>query len=361
MIDVKRSALQLGSEHATSDPIEAQERGSKSIRFLPPEQLTKRILVGDRSALARAITLIESSQSEDRIRAEQIIEACLPHSGNSMRGGVTGIPGAGKSTLIETLGKHLITEHGGRVAVLAIDPTSQLSGGSILGDKTRMMLLASSDSAFIRPSPSRGALGGVAHHTHEAILLCEAAGYRTIFIETVGVGQSEVAVRDMVDFFLLVTLAGAGDELQGIKRGALEMANLIAVNKSDGDNIQAAQHARAEAESALHLLPLSPSGWVPRAIACSARTNQGIAELWSCVHQYATLTEANGWFHCNRREQIRRRMRDNFEQALIEAFRSDLGVQQRLTRMEVQVLAGRVSALRAVRELIDLYAPRQNP
>ena len=217
--------------------------------------------------------------------AERIVEDCLPLSGKSIRVGITGVPGAGKSSLIEALGTFLICELGQKVAVLAIDPSSRISGGSILGDKTRMSSLSSSDMAFIRPSPSRGTLGGVAQRTREAMLLCEAAGYQNILVETVGVGQSETAVADMVDFFLLITLAGAGDELQGIKRGVMELADLVAVNKADGTNLKAAEMARCEAQNALHYFPGSQSGWTPRAITCSAQTGKGIPELWSCVQE----------------------------------------------------------------------------
>jgi len=254
------------------------------------------ILHGDRATLARAVTLIESALTVDRELAEQIIEDCLPHSGNSIRVGITGVPGAGKSSLIEALGLYLIEDQKQKVAVLAIDPSSQISGGSILGDKTRMTALAASEMAFVRPSPSRGLAGGVAQRTREAMLLCEAAGYRNILVETVGVGQSETAVNDMVDFFLLITLAGAGDELQGIKRGVMELADLIAINKAEGANTAAAERARAEALNALHYFPPADSGWTPRALTCSALAGMGIRELWQCVEEYASLTRANGFF-----------------------------------------------------------------
>ena len=230
---------------------------------LSREEYVAGILRGDRSVLARAVTLIESARETDRTLAEQIVEDCLPHSGNSIRVGITGVPGAGKSSLIEALGGYLIAEQKQKVAVLAIDPSSQISGGSILGDKTRMTSLAASEMAFVRPSPSRGMAGGVAQRTREAMLLCEAAGYGNILVETIGVGQSETAVHEMVDFFLLITLAGAGDELQGIKRGVMELADLVAVNKADGANVAAAERARAEAQNALHFFPAAGSGWTP--------------------------------------------------------------------------------------------------
>ncbi len=331
-------------------------RGANRPRNPSAAHLIQGIQRGDRSALAKAITLVESSRPADRELADKIVEKCLPASGNSIRVGITGIPGAGKSSLIEALGRYLITERGEKVAVLAIDPSSQLSGGSILGDKTRMTFLASSDSAIIRPTPSRGALGGVAQHTRQAILLCEAAGYHNILVETVGVGQSEAAVREMVDFFLLVTLAGAGDELQGIKRGVMELADVVVVNKADGENLRAAELARAEAESALHFLPSSPSGWSPRAITCSAQTGHGVVDLWSCVLEFAAFTRANGWFELRRREQARRSMREGLEHGLMQLFRSNPALQTRLAELDQQVIAGQITEFAAVCKLLALFA-----
>ncbi len=322
---------------------------------LSRQQILDGILGGDRLTLARAITLIESKRADDREMAEQIVEDCLPHSGSSIRVGITGVPGAGKSSLIEALGLHL-TNAGQRVAVLAVDPSSRLSGGSILGDKTRMTALAASDLDFIRPSPSRGALGGVAQRTREAMLLCEAAGYRNIFIETVGVGQSETAVRDMVDFFLLIALAGAGDELQGIKRGVMELADLVAVNKADGSNEKAAERARSEAENALHFFPASGSGWTPRALACSALTGRGVAELWQCVLEHDALTRANGWLARARREQTRNWLREMIESGLRQRFESHPGVRERMAALEGDVLEGRVTSFAAARELLEIYS-----
>jgi LAO/AO transport system kinase len=223
-----------------------------------------------------------------------------------------------------------------------------------------MTFLASSDKAFIRPTPSRGAHGGVAQHTHEAILLCEAAGYQNILVETVGVGQSEAAVREMVDFFLLVALAGAGDELQGIKRGVMEFADVVAVNKADGQNLRAAERARIEAQNALHFLPSSSSGWVPRAIACSAHTGHGVANLWSCVLEFSATTRASGWFEYRRRDQARRAMRETLEVALMQLFRSDPAIQKRLEEMEERVSAGQITAFSAVRNLLALFALKAN-
>jgi len=254
------------------------------------------------------------------------------------------------------LGNYLIAEYGQRVAVLAVDPSSERTGGSILGDKTRMATLAASPMAFIRPSPSRGSFGGVAQHTREAMLLCEAAGYRNILVETVGVGQSETAVHSMVDFFLLVTLAGAGDELQGIKRGVMELADVVAINKADGDNVAPAERAVAEAKNALHFLPGSPSGWTACAIACSALTGRGIAEIWKCALEHATMTRANGWFDQNRREQRRRWMQETLELGLRQFFSAHPLIRMRMDAFEREVLEGQTTPFRAARTLLEMYS-----
>ena len=330
-------------------------RAAKAGAQVPAAKYVDGILGGNRSILAKAITLIESSRRADREMAEQIIENCLPASGNSIRIGVTGVPGAGKSSLIEALGQHVVKDCGEKVAVLAVDPSSRISGGSILGDKTRMTFLASSDQAFIRPTPTRGALGGVAQHTREAILLCEAAGYRNVFVETVGVGQSETAVRDMVDFFLLVTIAGAGDELQGIKRGVMERADAVVVNKADGDNVRAAERARADAEIALHFLPASPSGWIPRTTSCSARTGSGVQEIWSFILEHHIEASANGWLEQLRREQKLLWMRETLEEGLMQLFLANPTVNQQMPLLEQRVSEGQITAMHAARELLSLY------
>ncbi len=335
-------------------------RAFKRRRVLSREQWVEGILSGQRTILAQAITLIESRRAADRELAEQIVDDCLRHSGNSIRVGITGVPGAGKSSLIEALGKLLIGEdgigeHGQKVAVLAIDPSSQISGGSILGDKTRMQALASSERAFIRPSPSRGSLGGVAQRTRETMLLCEAAGYGTILVETVGVGQSEIAVHDMVDFFLLITLAGAGDELQGMKRGVMEMADIVAVNKADGENLTAAERARSVAQNALHYLPVSPSGWTPRALTCSAQTGKGVAELWGAVLEHTELTKANGWFDLRRRRQTRRWMQEIIEEGLRQRFEAHPAIRERMEALEQDVIDGCTTSFRAARTLLEMY------
>ena len=325
---------------------------------LSREQYVEGILQGQRTILARAITLIESSREADRLLAEQIVEDCLPHCGDSIRLGITGVPGAGKSSLIEALGMYLIEAHQQKVAVLAIDPSSQLSGGSILGDKTRMTELAANEMAFIRPSPARGSLGGVARRTREAMLLCEAAGYNRIIVETVGVGQSETTVHGMVDFFMLILLTGAGDELQGIKRGVMELADLVAINKADGDNEKAAARARGEAQNALHYFPASPSGWTARAQTCSARTGKGIAELWQCVLEHSALTKGNGWFERHRRSQTRNWMQEIIQQGLLQQFEAHTAVQECKQALEREVLEGRTTSFRAARTLLDLYSQR---
>jgi LAO/AO transport system kinase len=356
LADPDQSALSVRAGCAAPEaPKELIARHSRR-RSLSRQQIVDGIQRGDRAVLAQAITLIESSRAADRELAELIVEECLPHSGNSIRVGITGVPGAGKSSVIERLGAFLTSEGEQKVAVLAIDPSSQLSGGSILGDKTRMQALASSEMAFIRPSPSRGSLGGVAQRTREAMLLCEAAGYRNILVETVGVGQSETAVHEMVDFFLLITLTGAGDELQGMKRGIMELADLIAVNKADGENLAAAERARHEAENALHYFPRPANGWTPRALTCSAQTGKGIAELWKCVLEHNNLTKANGWFSVNRQNQTRRWMREIIEQGLRQRFESHPAIRKRMEALEQEVLEGRTTSFRAARTLLEIYS-----
>jgi LAO/AO transport system kinase len=329
---------------------------AKRPRPLSREEYRDGILGGDRTVLARAVTLIESAREADRDVAEQIVEDCLPHCADSIRVGITGVPGAGKSSLIEALGGFLIAEKKEKVAVLAIDPSSRISGGSILGDKTRMPTLAASEMAFIRPSPSRGMAGGVAQRTREAMLLCEAAGYRNILVETIGVGQSETAVHEMADFFLLITLAGAGDELQGIKRGVMELADLVAVNKADGTNVDAAERARAEAQNALHFFPASGSGWTPRAVTCSALTGAGISELWALVLEYTELTRGNGWLAASRREQQRRWMQEMIDQALRQRFDAHPAVRGQIAALERDVAEGRTTPFRAARTLLRAYS-----
>ena len=312
-----------------------------------------RILTGDRIALARAITLIESARPDHQERARKLVEACLPHTGRSVRVGITGVPGAGKSTFIDALGMHIIKERGEKVAVLAIDPSSPLTGGSILGDKTRMPRLTSNENAFIRPSPSGGWSGGVGANTREAILLCEAAGFDNIFVETIGVGQSEVAVASMVDFFLLLMISGAGDELQGIKRGVLEFADLVAFNKADGDNRTRAEAARKQLDGALSLLSAHDGGWRPPVVTCSAREGHGIAEVWQTILHHRTLMTASGELDRKRKRQAHEAMYDTIRRTLAENFFSKPEVRARLTELEKEVMEGRISAYGAARSLLD--------
>jgi LAO/AO transport system kinase len=323
-------------------------------RRLTLSECVEGIARGDRIVLARAITLIESSRGEDAELAQQIIDACLPRSGDAIRVGITGVPGAGKSTFIEALGNFLI-DKGDRVAVLAVDPSSERSGGSILGDKTRMERLANSEMAFIRPSPAGGSLGGVARRTRETMILCEAAGFRTVLIETVGVGQSETLVHGMADFFLLLMISGAGDELQGIKRGIIEMADLLAINKADGDNTRAAERAKRELEQALHLFPARETGWTPPAVTCSSVTGEGISEVWEVVLHHRAQMQANGWFDQNRRQQRQTWLREAVRSQLLEQFRHDERVKAALPGIEQTVREGELSPMRAAKALIEKF------
>ncbi len=313
------------------------------------------ILRGDRTILSQAITLVESSLPEHYDIAQAVVEKCLPASSRSVRIGITGVPGAGKSTFIETFGTMLTRRHGRRLAVLAIDPSSQQSRGSIMGDKTRMEQLSTDPDAFIRPSPSAGTLGGVARKTRESIILCEAAGFDTIIVETVGVGQSETAAHSMVDFFLVVMLAGAGDELQGIKRGIMEMADTIVINKADGNNVRKAEMARIEYKNALHLFPLSPSKWSPRVLTCSSLENRGIAEVWETVRDYVSMTKSNGWFWERRREQAVTRMHETVMDTLKYSFYSHPEVQALLPELEKKLLEGEITSYKPALILLEKY------
>jgi LAO/AO transport system kinase len=308
--------------------------------------------------LARAITLIESRLPADGDMAARLLDSILSHTGQSRRVGITGVPGVGKSTFIDVLGMHVTRELGERVAVLSVDPSSPISGGSILGDKTRMERLSMEERAFIRPSPAGGHLGGVARRTRETILLCEAAGYRNVFIETVGVGQSETAVRSMSDFFLLLMLAGAGDELQGIKRGIVEMIDCMAINKADGDNVAKAERARTEFASALHLFPESGDGWVPRVVSCSALNNQGIAEIWQMVLEHEARLGATGGIAQRRTQQALAWMDDLVSLGLEELFRGNHRVAERLPALQREVRRGHVTPFAASRELLALFQSR---
>lgn len=312
------------------------------------------ILDGNITILSQAVTLVESSLHEHQEIAQEIIEKCLPHAGKSVRVGITGVPGAGKSTSIDSFGMHLINA-GHKLAVLAIDPSSERSKGSILGDKTRMEALSREKNAFIRPSPSAGSLGGVARKTRETIVLCEAAGFDTIFVETVGVGQSETAVHSMVDFFLLIQLAGTGDELQGIKRGIMEMADGIIINKADGDNIKKAELAAAQFRNALHLFPPSDSGWSPKVLTYSGYYGLGIKEIWDMVNEYVAFTKKNGYFDYKRNEQAKYWMYESINDSLRDKFYTNPEVEKMLQPTERQVLNNEISSFVAAKRMIDLF------
>ncbi|MFO7566392.1 MAG: methylmalonyl Co-A mutase-associated GTPase MeaB [Enhygromyxa sp.] len=318
------------------------------------DELAAGVLAGDRAALGRAITLVESTRAEDRERARELLSRLLPSTGGALRVGITGVPGVGKSTFIEGLGKRL-TAQGTRLAVLAVDPSSTRSGGSILGDKTRMQELAHDPLAFVRPSPSRGSLGGVARRTREVILLCEAAGYELVFVETVGVGQSETMVAGMVDFFLVLMLPGAGDELQGIKRGILELADMVAVNKADGDNVQAANRARVDYARALRLMPRKSAHWSVPVVTCSGLRGAGLDELWGEVLRYREVMIAAGEWEANRAEQRVAGMWQAIEWGVMEVFRADPGVRGRVAGLEAAVREGVVTPDHAAGELLSVF------
>ena len=318
------------------------------------DEFTIGILSGNRTILSQAITLVESSLPDHYETAQAIIEKCLPYSSKSVRIGITGVPGAGKSTFIEAFGLY-ITQQGRKLAVLTIDPSSEQTKGSILGDKTRMEKLSIHPDAFIRPSPTAGTLGGVARKTRETIILCEAAGFDTILIETVGVGQSETEVHSMVDFFLLLMLAGAGDELQGIKRGIMEMADLIAITKADGLNKIIAENTRISFQNALHLFPKKSSGWIPQVLTCSARENTGIKELWDIINEYMDITHKSGYFETFRKEQAVIRMHNTILEYLNSSFYNHDDVKAMLPQVERQLHEGNVTSYKAAVKLLDKY------
>ncbi|MEE0910116.1 MAG: methylmalonyl Co-A mutase-associated GTPase MeaB [Bacteroidales bacterium] len=325
----------------------------KKKREISVDEYVNGILNSDRVMLSQAITLVESNLSEHQHKAQQIIERCLPYAGKSIRVGITGVPGVGKSTTIEALGTKL-THSGHKLAVLAIDPTSEKTKGSILGDKTRMEELANDPNAFIRPSPSAGSLGGVARKTREIIILCEAAGFDVVFVETVGVGQSEVVAHSMVDFFLLLQLANAGDELQGIKRGIMEMADAISINKAELDPNRA-ELAASQYRSALSLFPHNENGWKPVVFTSSAYTGDGIDKIWETIMEYVAQTKANGHFHKKRNEQNLRILSETINSNLTERFYNSQFIVEKLEQFKQDVLNDRVSAYIAAQELIDGY------
>ncbi|MDX2442627.1 MAG: methylmalonyl Co-A mutase-associated GTPase MeaB [Bacteroidales bacterium] len=327
---------------------------TKKKKLLPANAYIKGIKDQDLVLLSQAITIIESSKPSHQKLGQEIIEKCLPASGKSIRIGITGIPGVGKSTFIEELGSQ-ITSTGRKLAVLTIDPSSKRSGGSILGDKTRMEKLSANKSAFIRPSPSSGTLGGVARKTRETITLCEAAGFDTIFIETVGVGQSEIAVHSMVDFFLLLMLAGSGDELQGIKRGIMEMADAVVITKADGDNLEKAARAKQEFKNALHFFPPSESGWTPKVVTSSAVSNKGLTEVWDIILEYIKLVQSNSWFDSNRKKQAIFWMHQTIEENLKSNFYLNSLIKDKTETMEQAVLNGEIGPFTAAYHLLDIF------
>lgn len=319
------------------------------------EVLIEGILAGSITHLSQAVTLIESRLQSDTLQAQKVIEACLPFAGNSMRIGITGVPGAGKSTSIDTFGMHLI-ERGHKLAVLAIDPTSEVSQGSILGDKTRMEQLAREPKAFIRPSPAGNSLGGVARKTRETIILCEAAGFDTIFVETVGVGQSETMVHSMVDFFLLIQLAGTGDELQGIKRGIMEMADGIIINKADGDNVDKANLAANHFRNALHLFPATESGWIPQVLTYSGYYGIGIKEIFEMIASYKEFVTKSGFFAEKRRRQTKWWLYEAINEALKRSFFESDAIVELLPKIEKQVLNEEITPFVGAKKLLHSYS-----
>jgi len=332
---------------------------SKGGRKLPSAgQFVDGISQGNRTILSQAITLIESSLAAHQELAQTIISKCLPLAGKSVRIGITGVPGVGKSTFIEAFGKHLTTQ-GLKIAVLAIDPSSSRSRGSILGDKTRMEELSVDPNAFIRPSPAAGSLGGVARKTRETIILCEAAGFNTILVETVGVGQSEIAVHSMVDFFLLLMLGGAGDELQGIKRGIMEMADAVVINKADGDNLNRVNVAMAELRSALHYFPPTESGWQPPCEACSSITKNGIPRIALMIDEYIAFTKANGYFSRRRLQQSKQIMMSVIEQALHDDFYLQADIKKLMGMVDADLQQENISAYVAAQMLLEKYFERK--
>ena len=323
-------------------------------RKLEVDDYVEGVLKCDRAILSRAITLVESNAAAHFETAQQVIQKLLPYTGKSTRVGITGVPGAGKSTFIEALGTNLC-RGGHKVAVLAVDPSSTVTKGSILGDKTRMEQLSREPNAFIRPSPSGGTLGGLTRKSRETLLLCEAAGFNTVFVETVGVGQSETAVHSMVDFFLLIQLAGTGDELQGIKRGIMEMADGIIINKADGDNIDKAKLAAAQFKNALHLFPPADSGWFPKVLTYSGYYNLGIKEIWDMVGEYMEFTKKNGYFDYKRNEQAKYWMYESINDTLRETFYHNPAVEKMLNFTEQQVLNNEISSFVAAKRMMDLF------
>ncbi|WP_243641773.1 methylmalonyl Co-A mutase-associated GTPase MeaB [Maribacter algicola] len=318
------------------------------------DTLSQKVLENDRTALAKAITLIESTKKEHQSLADKLLEKCLGNQKESVRIGITGVPGVGKSTFIENFGNFLI-KRGNKVAVLTVDPSSTENKGSILGDKVRMETLSNEKNAFIRPSPTSGSLGGVARKTRETIILMEAAGYNIILIETVGVGQNETTVRDMTDFFLLLKLPGAGDELQGIKRGVMEMADAIAINKADGHNVKSAETAKQEFSRALHLFSAKENGWVPKVMTCSALENKGLEPIWSCIEKFVEHTKENGHFSNTRKLQNKKWLRQHLNHILLQDFYENPTLSASLSLLEEKVMKSEITPFTAAESLLRDY------
>lgn len=327
----------------------------KRVAQLSVDEYVQGILRGDVTVLSRAVTLVESVLPEHQTIAQEVIERCLPYSGNSVRVGITGVPGAGKSTSIDAFGMHVLSQGKGKLAVLAVDPSSERSKGSILGDKTRMERLSLHPRAFIRPSASSGSLGGVARKTRETIVLCEAAGYDTVFVETVGVGQSETAVCSMVDFFLLIQIAGAGDELQGIKRGIMEMADGIVINKADGDNVEAARHAATHYRNALQLFPMPVSGIRPSVLTYSGFFDLGIKEVWDMITGYIAAAKNNGSFDVRRNNQQKYWLYESLDEYIRHRFYNAPGMEQLLKKYEQQLLSGKITSFVAASKALEYF------
>lgn len=358
MASTKKNTSALNEKEGVSKPETLNKKIVKQLKTLKKksptaEDLVSGILARKQTELSQAITIIESTAPKHQQQAKEIIEKCLPHANNSIRIGITGVPGVGKSTFIESFGKLLISE-GKKVAVLTVDPSSSISKGSILGDKTRMEELVKEENAFIRPSASGDTLGGVARKTRESIILCEAAGFDVILIETVGVGQSETAVHSMTDFFLLLKLAGAGDELQGIKRGIMEMADSIVINKADGENLKAAKLAKMEFNRALHLYPEKESGWVPKTLLCSALKNEGISEIWEMISYYFETVKGNGYFQQKRKEQNKFWLLQTIESRLKSEFYANPSVKKELQKQLKALDENKTTPFEAAEKLLSL-------
>lgn len=353
-IDAHHDSALAVTEGVENQPIVNPYFKKRKKRQLTTDEYVEGILQGNITILSQAITLVESSNPEHYEQAQQIIERCLPYAGKSVRIGITGVPGAGKSTFIEAIG-NMVTSLKHKLAVLAIDPSSERSGGSILGDKTRMETICNNPNVFIRPSPSAGSLGGVARKTRETVVLCEAAGFDVTFVETVGVGQSETAVHSMVDLFMLLQISGAGDELQGIKRGIMEMADLMVITKADGENIHKAELAKTQFQGALRLFPMPESGWRPKVYTCSSLAGTGLEEVWKGVEEYLDHTQANGYFQHNRNRQNKYWMYESINEALKQSFYLNPEIEELIPKFEEEVLGNRMSSFIAAHQLLDKY------